>query len=581
MEKLRALFFSFLFLSLIHSGACAEEKIHWQPWSPDLFAQAKKENKFVLLDLEAVWCHWCHEMDQTTYSDPKVIELIGQKFIPVRVDQESSPDLALRYEDWGWPATVVFSPTGSEIVKRRGYLEPVAMASMLQAIVDDPTPGPSVAPEPKWIPSEKPSLTTDQKRTLEEEHFGIFDYEFGGWGSVYKLIDPDNMEYAIEKAQGGNKDEEKMARQTLDAALHLEDHEWGGFFQYSDAANWKSPHYEKIASIQAINMRLYAFAYALWGEPRYLAASKKIAQYLQNFWTSPEGAFYLSQDADIDSVRRGQSFYRLSKEDRKIAGVMPKVDRHIYSRENGWLIRSLCELYGATAERQYLEMATAAAYWILEHRSLEGGGFRHDETDSRGPFLGDTLSMGQAFFSLYTATADPKWLARSEEAVLFVEKNFKTNDLGFCSSKFPESGEGVFLKPVVKVDENLALLRWTIRLYHTTGREPFKEMALHAMRFLASPALVGQRRFLTGILTADQELAVEPLRITVVGPKSNLTARKLYLEALKAPLFYKILEWREFDADFKSPALFTCQNKTCGRPISDPKQVQKALKLKK
>ena len=56
------------------------------------FEQAKREKKFILLDLEAVWCHWCHVMDETTYKTPEVIALIQSKYIPVRVDQDSRPD---------------------------------------------------------------------------------------------------------------------------------------------------------------------------------------------------------------------------------------------------------------------------------------------------------------------------------------------------------------------------------------------------------------------------------------------------------------------------------------------------------
>src|SRR5580692_2383304 len=116
----------------------------WQPWSDAAFAQAAREHKFVLLDLEAVWCHWCHVMDAESYHHPQVIALPNQRFITVRVDQDSRPDLASRYEDYGWPATIVFAADGSEIVKRRGYIPPDEMRAMLQAIIDDPTPGPSV-----------------------------------------------------------------------------------------------------------------------------------------------------------------------------------------------------------------------------------------------------------------------------------------------------------------------------------------------------------------------------------------------------------------------------------------------------
>ena len=102
--------------------------IEWQRWSEDIFERAKRENRFVLLDLEAVWCHWCHVMEEITYHDPKVIELIKARYIPVRVDQDSRPDLSNRYEYYGWPATVVFNTDGSEIVKRRGYIPPTLNA---------------------------------------------------------------------------------------------------------------------------------------------------------------------------------------------------------------------------------------------------------------------------------------------------------------------------------------------------------------------------------------------------------------------------------------------------------------------
>ena len=134
-------------LSMGIAAFAAEPDLKWQPWSDAAFAQAKAENKFVLLDLEAVWCHWCHVMEATTYKDAATVKLLNEKYVLVRVDQDSRPDLASRYEDYGWPATVVFNGDGQEIVKRRGYLPPVQMASILKAIIDDPTPGPSVVAE--------------------------------------------------------------------------------------------------------------------------------------------------------------------------------------------------------------------------------------------------------------------------------------------------------------------------------------------------------------------------------------------------------------------------------------------------
>ena len=123
-------------------------RILWRPWSDSVFTEAKREGRFVLLDLGTVWCHWCHVMEEVTYHDPSGHRSHRKRYLAVRVDADSRPDLSNRYEDYGWPATIVFNNDGSEIVKRRGYLPPDQMASMLQAIIDDPTPGPSVLLEP-------------------------------------------------------------------------------------------------------------------------------------------------------------------------------------------------------------------------------------------------------------------------------------------------------------------------------------------------------------------------------------------------------------------------------------------------
>src|SRR5262249_4558319 len=134
---------SSLFSLLLASPAA--EPIAWTDWSDVVFERAKKEDRFVLLDLGAVWCHWCHVMQETTYKDPNVVELVGYRSLPVGVGQDPRPDLSHRYADYGWPATVVFDKTGAELARFQGYVPPARMASLLQGIIDDPTPGPSVA----------------------------------------------------------------------------------------------------------------------------------------------------------------------------------------------------------------------------------------------------------------------------------------------------------------------------------------------------------------------------------------------------------------------------------------------------
>jgi uncharacterized protein len=120
-----------LLANVIAAVAHGATPIAWHDtWNDALFAQAAKEHRFVLLDLHAVWCHWCHVMDETTYSNRRVSELIGAHYIAVSIDADSDPDLTSRYGNWGWPATIVLAADGTEIVKRRGYLPPQQMAGM-------------------------------------------------------------------------------------------------------------------------------------------------------------------------------------------------------------------------------------------------------------------------------------------------------------------------------------------------------------------------------------------------------------------------------------------------------------------
>ena len=104
---------------------------------------------------------------------------------------------------------------------------------------------------------------------------------------------------------------------------------------------------------------------------------------------------------------------------------MPRIDVHIYSRENGWAIHGLATLAAVSGDKEALADAIRAANWICANRALSEGGFRHDEKDVAGPYLGDTLAMGRAFLTLYSFTADRAWLGRAEHAAGFIAANFK------------------------------------------------------------------------------------------------------------------------------------------------------------
>src|SRR5271167_2336520 len=170
------------------SPAFAADPVKWSDWSEDLFVRAAAEKRFVILDLEAAWCHWCHVMEKTTYADPKVEDLLASKYLPVRVDQDANPDLSSRYGDWGWPATIVFAPDGTEIAKIRGYIEPERMQTLLKAVIEDPSPGPSVGEAFEIKPSASVFLTKQKRAELIKNFDASYEDTIGGWGENQKYI---------------------------------------------------------------------------------------------------------------------------------------------------------------------------------------------------------------------------------------------------------------------------------------------------------------------------------------------------------------------------------------------------------
>jgi uncharacterized protein YyaL (SSP411 family) len=570
----------------VASPCFAAESVKWSDWGDDLFARATAEKRFVILDLEAVWCHWCHVMEKTTYADPQVAELLASKYLPVRVDQDANPDLSSRYGDWGWPATIVFGPDGTEIAKIRGYIEPERMQALLKAVIEDPSPGPSVGEAFQIKPSASAFLTREQRAALAKNYNESYEDQIGGWGDSQKYIDADSMDYAMSRAEAGDAMAAKRARQTLDAALALIDPVWGGVFQYSEAGSWIHPHFEKIMSFQAQYLRQYSQAYALWKDPRYLAAARDIDRYLAAFLESPDGAFYVSQDADLDHDTDGHKFYALADAERRKLG-MPRIDKNLYARENGWAISGLVAFYNVTADPKMLARAERAAKWVSGNRALATGGFRHGDHDRGGPFLGDTLAMGQAYLDLYAATGNREWLNAAAKAGDFVA-SFRDEAGGFETSKKSEAKAGVFARPAKLVDDQIQVARFMNLLGRYYGNDTYREQASHAMRYLAGGS-ADMLRPLPGVLIADEELAVEPTHMTIVGAKDDARAQALHALARALPARYKRLEWldpREGKLpnadveypDLGEPAAFACSNRICSFPSFSAAELQATVK---
>ena len=481
------------------AGTLSSAGVPWEPWSDQAFTRARAEKRLVLLDVGAEWCHWCHVMDDTTYREAAVLRLLRERYVPVRVDADAQPDLANRYEDYGWPATVVLDADGRELVKFRGYIAPERMRSMLEGVLADPTPGPSVASDDTDVPDTAPaSVSAELRDELVALHTSRYDEEHGGWGFVHKYLDGDAVEYSL--GTGADVDT-KRARETLDrAARHLIDPVWGGLYQYSDGGVWENPHFERIASFQADGLRAYSLAYARWRDPAHLQAAQDILRYLRTFLRTPEGAFRPSQDADVVPGRHSADYFKLDDAGRRAQGV-PRVDPNLYTRENAWIIRSLLAYHAATGDDSARADAVAAARFIVEQRALSGGGYRHDEADPGGPYLGDTAAAGLAFVDLFHATGDQEWLRRAQAAAGFIDRTFRVPGLaGYVTARPAHAYD----RPRPQRDENVTVARLGAALAKASGDG--LDLSRHALRYLASPEVA--RRFGTSsVLLADREVA--------------------------------------------------------------------------
>ena len=556
--------------------------IHWVPWSKEVFVQAKKEQKKLILNLEAVWCHWCHVMEKDTYSNPKVIELIGKHFIAIKVDQDSRPDISRRYEDFGWPATIFFNSNGKEIEKKSGFFPATEMVTTIENMLRAPTEDEENAKQLDF--PQNPLLSKELRAELEKTHQDRYDRKIGGWGDGHKFLFGDTEELALRNGSRGNKEELKRAVKTLDAALGLLDPVWGGAFQYS-VKTWKKIHFEKIADTQMRNLFLFSLGYEQTGNKKYLVGAMGIRKFLNEFFRSPQNSYYTSQDADLERGVHSEGYFQLSDVKRRAKGI-PVIDKHLYARENGWFISGLAALYAASEDPEVLTDAVRAANWVEKNRNLGKGGYSHGERDDGGPFLGDTLEMGIAYLNLYQVTGEKSYLEKAILSAKYIQNHFSHEvgelKVGFVPSN-QELAPGMTVEP--KKKENIRVARFANLLWHYTQESKFKAMAEQAARYLAAPE-IARKHATAGVLLVQEELTTDPPHFAVSGAREDGAAKALFQAAAAYPLSYKTIEWIDKDGKSLSPielpksekvAAFVCAKGKCSAPIGDPRKLKIAV----
>ncbi len=561
-------------------------EILWRPWGVEAFEAARQERKPLLLSLSAVWCHWCHVMDETTYSDPQVIAAVNQHFIPVRVDNDTRPDINLRYNMGGWPSTAFLTVAGEVITgstyvpveQMRPLLEQVRAyyaehADELETQVSDVD---TVAPADKPLdPTPAPLEAVDQ--ALRQE----FDRAYGGVGSTTKFPQPEVWELALARfVHEGQGWAAGMAVRTMDAmagsALH--DAAAGGFFRYSTTREWTVPHFEKMLEDNARLASLYLHGYQVMGDELYRDVAQRTLNWARTALQQPAGFFGGSQDAD-------EAYYRLNPAERQNRPA-PYVDPTAYAGPNGLMVSALLLASAVIDDRWRAEGLTALEALFTELYEPEQGLAHDDRERSMVNWLADLTSVGHACLDAHLLTGDPEHLARAESLVALMERDLADgNHPGYFDR--PAADElgrlAIRQKPLAANAEAAHLL---FRLGRTTERP---DLVTRARGLLGAFAEVASRFGLFGAswgmaYTALNAPALDGVVVTDDDPHAVLPYRRaLYqLYSLNTTLTAMDIMAPEAEAagydEEIAPALYLCRATVCSPPIQNPAEVGNAFR---
>ncbi len=314
------------------------QPVDWQEWSEAAFEQAIREDKPILLDIGAVWCHWCHVMDRESYEDPEVAEVINKFFIAVKVDRDERPDVDTRYQaavssisgQGGWPLTAFLTPTGLPFFGGT-YFPPddrhgrpsfrrvlFTMAEAFQkkrSEVDESASSVMSAIEHNESFSgraESPGAELVAK--LVASALQQFDPRNGGFGSQPKFPHAGALDLLLDVASRPGTSREAAGRA---AVITLEKMSWGGiydqlaggFHRYSVDEHWIVPHFEKMAYDNSELLKNYVHAYQTFAAPESARVAGEIVKWVDELLSDRErGGFYASQDADLSLDDDGDYF---------------------------------------------------------------------------------------------------------------------------------------------------------------------------------------------------------------------------------------------------------------------------------
>ncbi len=561
-------------------------EISWRDWSEAAFAEARERNVPVLLAISAVWCHWCHVMDETSYSAEDIISVINEQYVAIRVDNDERPDVNRRYNMGGWPTTVFLTPDG-EIIHGGTYIPPENMFQTLHAVselwrtkredilvrIADAKAQEDAARAPK------PGDLSKEIVDLVGAHIrGQYDIEQGGFGREPKFPQTKVVRFLLDEYRRYEAPElETMLRTTLDAmsSRGMYDHVEGGFFRYATLRDWTIPHYEKMLEDNAELLAVYAEAHAVFPDAGYDRVLRDMIRWMDAVLFQPEtGLWGGSQDAD-------EHYFTLDADERAKHDA-PFVDRTLYRSWNALAAAAYLRA-GEVLDDKAIRARGVEAAAAIGRRLRDGAGALCRYDAAGGPQLPDLLGDAAAHLSLQVAVGDVAGAIAQAEAMR--ERLADRERGGFYDT--PSSDQpGRLARRERPIEDNATAADALLGLALLTGDDAWRELAHRTLRsFVGEYRAWGQ--FAASYANAVARAIREPVSVIVVGRMGDPQAETLWRAARSArdpDVVQRRLDpnvdpaaiaERGFPAD--RAAAYVCIGTSCSAPLTDAGSLRREL----
>src|SRR6266404_5448202 len=322
------------------------QPIRWHEWGEAAFATAKKEDKPILLDIGAVWCHWCHVMDRESYDDPEMAQLVNERFVAIKVDRDERPDIDSRYQvavqaisgQGGWPLTAFLTPDGKPFYggtyfpPDEHYGRPSfrrVLTSISEAyrekngdVVEQAKLVEGAIAHSESFTGKTGEFSSKVIQEIIDSALKMFDEQYGGFGSAPKFPHPSMLDLLIDQyARSGDTRLRQIFTTTLEQMARggVYDQLAGGFHRYSVDERWIVPHFEKMSYDNSELLKNYLHAWQVTQNSFLRETAESIIGWVNDVLSDQRsGGFYASQDADYCLSDDGDYFTWTLEEVREV-----------------------------------------------------------------------------------------------------------------------------------------------------------------------------------------------------------------------------------------------------------------------